>query len=82
MQNMKLIILQPDRTVFNGEVQSVALPGKGGKFELLTRHAPLISTLDPGEILYRREKNGAVETLTINGGFIKIKQNVITICID
>ena len=79
---MKLIILQPDRTVFNGDVETVALPGKGGKFELLTRHAPLISTLYPGEIQYRREKNGTVETLAINGGFIKVKQNVITICID
>ncbi|MFA6334760.1 MAG: hypothetical protein WCX48_04280 [Bacteroidales bacterium] len=79
---MKLIILQPDRTVFNGEVYSVALPGKGGKFELLTRHAPLISTLKPGDIKYRKGKSDAIEFLSIKGGFIKIKQNVITICID
>ncbi len=79
---MKLIILQPDTTIFNGEVESVALPGRAGKFEMLPRHAPLISTLDAGDILYRREKNGPLESLKINGGFIKIKKDVITICID
>ena len=79
---MRLIILQPNRTIFNGDVKSVTLPGKNGQFTLLTRHAPLISTLEKGVIKYRIAKNKTYEALSINGGFAKVKQDLITVCID
>jgi len=79
---MKLIILQPDNTIFNGEVESVTFPGKMGQFSLLNRHAPLISVLRKGTIKYRREKSDIFDYLKINGGFIKVRNNIITVCID
>jgi len=42
---MNLEILTPDKKVFEGEVNSVSLPGTMGSFEVLNHHAPLISTL-------------------------------------
>lgn len=79
---MRLIILQPNRTIFNGDVKSVTLPGKNGQFSLLTRHAPLIATLMEGEIKYLKIKSDTPEYLSINGGVAKIKQDLITVCID
>ncbi|MFA5325434.1 MAG: ATP synthase F1 subunit epsilon [Bacteroidales bacterium] len=79
---MKLIILQPDKTIFNGEVVSVSLPGKSGNFTILNKHAPLISSLDTGKIKYRVKNDGNVEELSIKGGFIKVRNNIVTICID
>lgn len=47
---MKLEIVTPDQKLFEGEAQSVTLPGTMGAFQVLDRHAPLISTLENGEV--------------------------------
>jgi F-type H+-transporting ATPase subunit epsilon len=39
---MQLEIMTPEETLFEGEVESVQLPGSNGSFEILKRHAPLI----------------------------------------
>ncbi len=47
---MKLEIITPEAQLFQGEVSMVQVPGKKGAFQILSHHAPIISTLDPGEI--------------------------------
>ena len=47
---MTLEIITPEKKLFNGEVISVKLPGSTGEFEVLNNHAPIISTLNKGEI--------------------------------
>lgn len=47
---MKISVLTPDRTIFNGNISSVSLPGTQGSFQLLDNHAPLVSSLDAGRI--------------------------------
>ncbi len=47
---MHLDIITPDKTIFSGEVNLVQLPGKDGSFEILPKHAPLISVLKAGKI--------------------------------
>jgi len=79
---MKLLILQPNRTLFNGDVEYVTLPGKKGLFSLLPGHAPLISTLNKGELRYLKLNKETPESLSINGGVIKIKKDLITVCLD
>ncbi|OFY38785.1 MAG: ATP synthase F1 subunit epsilon [Bacteroidetes bacterium GWF2_40_14] len=79
---MKLIILQPEGTLFNGDIESVTLPGEKGSFTLLKRHAPLISILAKGIIKYRIKNSQAYETIGVNGGFVKIRNDSITICTD
>ena len=54
---MVLRIISPDGTLFEGEVTKVTLPGAMGLFTVLDNHAPLLSTLRAGEMLYEtREK--------------------------
>ena len=49
---MHLEILSPENKIFEGEVNSVIFPGSNGKFQILNNHAPLISFLNKGEIIY------------------------------
>ena len=77
---MSLEILTPERTLFSGEVESVTLPGALGEFTVLRHHAPLISSLDAGEIRFR-QKGSDVQSFTVKGGFVEVKKDIISVCI-
>ena len=47
---MTIEILTPEKKVFSGDVYGVQLPGYSGLFEVLDKHAPLISALKPGKL--------------------------------
>lgn len=48
--SLKLQIITPEFVIFDGEVNSVIVPGKKGQFQMLPNHAPIVSTLDKGRI--------------------------------
>lgn len=74
---MKLQILTPDKSVFDGEVEALLVPGTAGPFEILNDHAPILSTLTSGEVLIRA--NGKETYYTISGGFVEFHQNVAVV---
>lgn len=47
---LKLQIITPEYVIFDGEVDSVIVPGKGGQFQMLENHAAIVSTLETGRI--------------------------------
>jgi len=49
-RKMKLHIITPQHVVFDGDVDSVVVPGKDGEFEMLNNHAPIVSSLGKGFI--------------------------------
>jgi len=51
---MLLEILTPDQKVFEGQVDSATFPGTKGSFQVLNNHAPLVSTLEKGKVIYNR----------------------------
>ena len=71
---LKLKIVSPERIEFDGEVESVLVPGSQGQFEILTDHAPIISTLDKGK--------GEKVQLQILGGFVEVQQNEVSLCVE
>lgn len=73
---MYLELITPDRKVFEGEVESVKLPGSLGGFEVLNNHAALISSLGKGEVVIRA-KDGS--DYTIDGGVAEVKDNKLII---
>jgi ATP synthase, F1 epsilon subunit (delta in mitochondria) len=77
---MKLEIISPEKTLFSGLVELVTLPGMAGRFTILSNHAPIISSLAAGVMVYR--ENGKDNELAIDGGFIEMKNNVVTVCVD
>jgi F-type H+-transporting ATPase subunit epsilon len=78
---LKLKIVSPERIEFDGEVESVLVPGSQGQFEILTNHAPIISTLDKGVVEYGLPKGQKVQ-LDILGGFVEVQQNVVSLCVE
>lgn len=75
---MKLEIITPDKNIFKGEIQSITVPGKKGSFMVLKNHAPIISTLDEGKIVYMT-RDYKEETVAINGGVIEVKDNEVIV---
>ena len=75
---MLLEIITPDKKVYEGEVKLVKVPGSMGSFEILKSHAPIISTLDDGEIKII-DSSDKTSLLKIGGGVIEVKNDRIII---
>jgi F-type H+-transporting ATPase subunit epsilon len=73
---LKLKIVSPERIEFTGEVDSVKVPGTMGNFEILTGHAPIISSLQKGIVEYDGKQ------LHILGGFVSVQKNEVSVCIE
>jgi F-type H+-transporting ATPase subunit epsilon len=78
---MNLTILSPDKEIFSGEVKSVTVPGTGGSFQMLENHAPIVSSLDKGEVRIVKS-NGEKMNLTIAGGFVEMLRNEVALLVS
>lgn len=78
---LKLKIVSPERVEFEGEIERVLVPGTVGQFEILTNHAPIISSLEKGVVRYVLT-NGELRTLDITGGFVEVQKNVVSLCVE
>ena len=78
---LRLKIVSPERIEFEGEVTSVKVPGMAGSFEILTDHAPIISSLETGVAEYT-EALGQKNTLNILGGFVEVQKNEVSLCVE
>ncbi|MBR5541367.1 MAG: F0F1 ATP synthase subunit epsilon [Bacteroides sp.] len=77
---MDMTIATPEGIVFEGKVESAKFPGVSGSFMVLPRHAALIAALTAGKITYTQ--GGTSTELTIQGGFVEVKKDVISVCIE
>jgi F-type H+-transporting ATPase subunit epsilon len=75
---MLLEIITPDKRIFEGEVNSVILPGIDGWFGILKDHAPLISALQSGTVKVT-DKNSAALQFDIQGGVVEVLNNRIIV---
>ena len=74
---MYLEIVTPDQKVFEGEVISVSFPGTDGSFQVLNNHAPLLSTLKKGTIVYKDKKNEF--EVVVDGGVVEVLNNKVIV---
>lgn len=74
-------IVSPERVVFQGEVESVIVPGTCGLFEILKGHAPIISSLQTGKVSYT-PKGAPQEVLPIGGGFVEVQKDEVSLCVE
>jgi len=72
-----LKIITPDKSVMDGEVTSVTVPGTAGSFEVLVNHAPIVSSLDEGNVIIRTGNNE--EVIRITGGVVEVINNQVTV---
>ena len=80
MATMRLEIITAERQVYADDVELVVAPGMEGQLGILAHHAPLMTALQPGEILIR--KDGEDTYLAVTGGFMEVIGNTVTILAD
>jgi len=78
---MYLEIITPEKKIFAGEVKLVKVPGSKGSFEILKKHAPIISTLEKG-VVRILSPEGIETNFTIGGGVIEAKEDKIILLAD
>ncbi len=78
---MTLEILTPEKKLYSGDVYGVQLPGIDGSFEILDRHAPIVSALKEGTLKVLKDKN-SLEHFTIQSGFVEMLHNKATVLVE
>lgn len=78
---MKVEIISPSDTLYNGEATSVTVPSKKGPFTLLEHHAPIVAILEAGKVSLT-DANGGQKEFDIKGGFTENHDNHLTICVE
>ena len=73
-------IVSQDRTVFQGDVDIVILPGASGEMGILPHHAPVLTILKYGLIKIR--KDGKEELFAVAGGMAEVQPDIVTILAD
>ena len=79
---MLLEIVTPKATIYKGEVLLVKVPGSKGSFAVLNNHAPLTSTLEPGEIKVVELNKSEIFFDISDVGVIEVKKNHVVILSD
>ena len=79
---MNLEILTPEKKLFSGNVYGVQLPGITGLFEVLDRHAPLVSALKAGRLKILKDRNTHVSFYDIQSGFVEVLNNTVTVLVE
>ena len=79
---MNLEILTPEKKLYSGEVYGVQMPGISGSFEVLDKHAPMISALKPGRIKVLKDKQNHLAHYDVQGGFVEVLNNRVTVLVE
>ena len=80
MAKLKFEIVTAERVVYSDDVDIVIAPGTEGQLGILPSHAPLLTMLQPGELVVRKE--GEETAIFVSGGFLEVMQNRVSILAD
>lgn len=80
MSKLKLEVVTAERQTFSGEVDAVIAPGSEGQLGILPHHAPLMTMLQPGELIVR--KDGQDIYLAVTGGFLEVRPDKVIVLAD
>ena len=77
----ELSIISAESKVFEGEVESVLVPGMIGDFLVLSNHAPCISSIRPGFLEFS-EGTSKKQRYFVSGGIIEVSNNMVSVLVD
>ena len=80
MATFKLEIVTAERMVFSDEVTAVLAWGVEGQLGILPHHAPLMTMLQPGDLMIRKDREE--EYLALSGGFLEVRPDKVIILAD
>ena len=78
---MKVEIISPSDTLYEGEASAVTVPSKMGPFTLLEHHAAIVAILEEGKVSLTDDK-GEHQEFAIKGGFVENHNNQLTLCVE
>lgn len=76
----RLEIVTPEQRTFSDVVDGVVIPGSEGELGILEAHAPLVTTLFPGELRY--SKGGVEESLAVGEGVVEVTRESVSVLTD
>ena len=77
---LKLVVLTIDRSVYEGNVDSVTGLGTGGEFTVLPNHVAFMTPLEIGILTIRQQSRE--EAIALHAGFLRVEDNVVTVLAD
>lgn len=80
MPKIRLEIISAERVVYSEDVDIVVAPGIQGQLGILPHHAPLMTMLQPGELMVRR--NNEEESMFVSGGFLEVRGDKVVVLAD
>jgi F-type H+-transporting ATPase subunit epsilon len=66
-------LVSPDRVLFSGPAQSVVVTGAEGDFQVLTDHAPFLTSVRPGVVAIE-DAVGRRHRVYVRGGFAEVNR--------
>lgn len=73
-------VITPQQVVYSGEVDMISVPGADGMMGIMRGHAPLISTLDIGELILHEGSDQSF--IAISGGIVEVRPDKVTVLAD
>ena len=80
MTGTKLDVVTAEKVVYSGDVDMVVAPGVKGQLGILPRHSPLMTMLEPGELIIKVD--GEELCLAITGGFLEVRPDRVIVLAD
>ena len=80
MATIRLDIVTAEKVIYSGEVDIVIAPGHDGQLGILPHHAPLMTTLNAGELIARKGAEDFI--IAISGGFLEVLPDRIIVLAD
>ena len=77
---LELKIVSPAKVEYHGMVEKVIVPGISGQFEILQDHAPIISSLSSGGVVY--QDSDGEHAVNVIRGFVEVRKNKVDICVE
>ncbi|KMY51952.1 F0F1 ATP synthase subunit epsilon [Peribacillus loiseleuriae] len=77
MKTIKVSVVTPDGPVYDAEVEMVSAKAKSGELGIMAGHVPMVAPLDIAAV--RLKKEGGTDYIAINGGFLEVRPDVVTI---
>jgi F-type H+-transporting ATPase subunit epsilon len=74
---LKVSVISPERTLFDGSVESVVAPAFDGEVGILPGHAPMMTLLGKGTL--RLGPDGAAGRFTVEGGFLQVVDDAVRV---
>ena len=81
MASITCNIVSPEGELFSGEVEQLTAEGGEGEIAITPRHAPLLTSLNPGPVKLTLE-GGEEEVFFASGGFLEVQPGEITLLTD